>query len=635
LGERRRGDLSSGIHPVEWGIAPGYEDVDQRWRPPPQATVDAVLAAMGATPQGPPPAGAVTIRLDQPAFLPSGQLTLEDGTTLPVGGPPPDGLPPGYHRLHPDDGPVVTLIASPGRCPLPAAPTWGFSAQLYATRSRRSWGIGDLADLDRLSDWSKGLGAGFVLVNPLHAVSPTQPQQSSPYFPGSRCFLNPLYLVVEAVPGLRSRPGIAELARAGQALNDARLIDRDQVWQLKSRALEAGFADFAGDPAFDAYLTERGDALLGFATFCALAERYGSSWDSWPSGWRDRTSASVQQFAASRVGSVRIRYYAWLQWHLDRQLAAAGALPVVTDLAVGVDPGGPDAWLWPGAFAEAMRIGAPPDRFNTRGQDWALLPFDPWGLRAGGYAPWIESLRGVMRHGGGLRLDHVMGLFRLYWIPRGATPKDGAYVRYPADDLLNIVALEAHQAGAWVVGEDLGTVEEEVRVTLAGRNVLSYKVWWFEADPPSAWPAQAFGALSTHDLPTVAGVASGGDLAAQRRLHLEPDEEAAAELRARLMSRTGSDQATPGPEIVARAYADLASAPCLLLAASLDDALALEERPNMPATIDEWPNWRLGLPVPLEEVEQMTLPRRIAASLSRPALSGGPTAMPPEAGGGP
>jgi 4-alpha-glucanotransferase len=610
--------------------------VDHQWRPALQTTVDSILAAMGATSDGPPPASAVTVRLDQPMALPPGRLTLQDGAAMPVGGPLPTGLPPGYHHLQPDDGPGVMLIASPGRCPLPATPTWGFSAQLYATRSRRSWGVGDLDDLKQLSEWSRSLGAGFVLVNPLHAVSPTRPHQPSPYFPGSRCFLNPIYLAVEAIPGVASGPEVAGLARAGQALNNARLIDRDRVWELKSPALEAGFAEFPGDPEFDTFLTDRGTPLRGFATFCALAERHGSSWTSWPPEWQDPTSRSVREFAASAVGSARIRYYAWLQWQLDQQLAtAARNLPVVTDLAVGVDPGGPDAWLWREAFVDAMRIGAPPDRFNTLGQDWALLPFNPWGLRAHAYEPWIQSLRGAMRHGGGLRLDHVMGLFRLYWVPQGATPREGAYVRYPADDLLNLVALEAHRARAWVVGEDLGTVEEGARLELSRRHVLSYKVWWFEADPPSDWPAQALGAISTHDLPTVAGVAGGADLAAQHRLDLEPDIEAAAELHDKLMSRTGSDEDTPAPEVVARVYADLGTAPCLLLAASLDDALALDERPNMPGTTDEWPNWRLALPVTLEEIEQMALPRRVAASLSRPGPAPRPSAMSPEAGGDP
>lgn len=651
LTQRRRGARLPRPDASAWGVAPGFEDTDQHWRDPSPATVEAILAAMGATDEGPPAASAITIRVDRPsATLPSGWLILQDGAALRVGGRLPPGLPPGYHRLEPDAGPAVRLIASPGRCPLPAKHTWGFTTQLYAARSRRSWGFGDLVDLRRLGEWSGGLGAGFVLVNPLHASTPTFPQQPSPYFPGSRCFMNPLYLAVEDVPGGGDHGDIAQLARAGRALNDARFIDRDRVWQLKSAALEARFADFAGDPEFDAYRAERGGPLQGFAVFCAIAERHGVPWQSWPAGWRDPSSASVRDFVASTTGSTRVRYHAWLQWLLDRQLAAASsALPVVSDLAVGVDPGGPDAWLWQHTFVMGMRVGAPPDRFNTRGQDWAFPPFDPWRVRAAGYEPWIESLRGAFRHGAGLRVDHVMGLFRLYWVPVGATPKDGAYVRYPHDDLLDILALEAHRAGAWVVGEDLGTVEAGVGRELARRNVLSYKVWWFEADPPAAWPEHALGAVSTHDLPTVAGVVSGSDVAAQRRLHLDPDLAAAAELRAKLMAGTGSDDATPVADIITGVYADLATAPCLLLSASLDDAMTVEERPNMPATINEWPNWRWALPRPLEEVEQAEIPRLIAARLDRqaapsrpaPAPPGpaagapGPAAVPPGAGVGP
>jgi 4-alpha-glucanotransferase len=321
---------------------------------------------------------------------------------------------------------------------------------------------------------------------------------------------------------------------------------------------------------------------------------------------------------ASDVGAARVRFHLWLQWLVDGQLLqAANALPVVSDLAVGVDPGGADAWLWQDAFVAGMRVGAPPDRYNTLGQNWALPPFDPWRLRAAAYHPWIESLRGALRHGGGLRLDHVMGLFRLYWIPDGAPPAAGAYVRYPHHDLLNIVALEATRAGAFVVGEDLGTVERGVRHELAERNLLSYKLWWFETDPPRAWPAQALGAVSTHDLPTVAGVLSGSDLEAQRLLDRQPNEAASERLRAKLTRRTGAGADVAPEEVIARVHADLAEAPCILLSASLDDAVAVEERPNLPGTIDEWPNWRLALPCPLEDIEQLPLPRAIAASLRR------------------
>ncbi len=617
MNQRRRRPPIQAPDPVAWGVVPGFEDADRHWREAPSATIHAILAAMGATPDGPPAPEALIVRLDGPAApLPPGQLTLEDGATLRLSGALPPGVPPGYHRLERDDGPAVTLIVSPGRCPLPAELTWGFAAQLYATRSKRSWGFGDFDDLGRLGRWSGSLGAGFVLVNPLHAATPTVPQQPSPYFPGSRCFLNPLYLAVEAIPGAGGRTDVDELAGAGRALNDARLIHRDRVWALKSSALEALFEDFSGDPDFDAYVAGRGPLLRGFATFCALSELHGGTWQSWPTSVRDPKSAAVREFTESTRGSSRLRYHTWLQWLLDRQLAAAArSLPVVSDLAVGVDPGGPDAWLWQDVLALQMRVGAPPDRFNTRGQDWALPPFDPWRTRAAGYEPWIQSLRGALRHGAGLRLDHVMGLFRLYWIPVGATPPDGGYVRYPHDELLDIVALEAHRAGAFVVGEDLGTVEPGVRQQLAGRNLLSYQVWWFQDAAPAAWPAKALAAVSTHDLPTVAGVFTGLDLEAQRRLGLEPNEEASARLRDQLLVRTGSTATTPVEEVVARVYDDLAAVPCLLLTASLDDALAVTERPNMPGTVDDWPNWRLALPEPLEQIERLELPRAIAASL--------------------
>jgi 4-alpha-glucanotransferase len=289
---------------------------------------------------------------------------------------------------------------------------------------------------------------------------------------------------------------------------------------------------------------------------------------------------------------------------------------LVQDLAVGVDPRGPDSWIWQDEFAFGMRVGAPPDEFNTMGQDWAMPPFDPWRLRDGGYLPWIAALRTGLRHGSGLRVDHVMGLFRLYWIPEGAAASEGAYVRYPYHDLLNILTLEAHRAGAFVVGEDLGTVEEEVRRDLDERKVLSYRVWWFEDEPREAWPADALGAVSTHDLPTVAGVLSGSDIDAQRRIGMHPNEEASTALRSKLMQRTGSDDSSPVEDVITRAHVDLARAPCLVLAATLDDALAVEERPNMPGTLGEWPNWSLALPYPLEDIEQMPLPRSIAEQLN-------------------
>ena len=602
-----------------WGVETGFWDVSGEWRETPPSTIAAVLAAMHAREDdGPPPPVLVTVRLDHELPpVPSGRLILEDGGNVQIGGQLPADLPPGYHVMEPDEGPAFRLVVSPGRAPMPAEGSWGFSAQLYAARSRTSWGIGDLVDLRRIGSWSRSVGAGVVFINPLHAADPVPPQQASPYFPGSRCFLNPLYLAVDEVPGASGRMEVAEAGIAGRLLNARRLIDRDRVWALKSAALEAIFSAFTGDEDFDSYRIERGPTLQSFATFCALAETHGGEWSDWPREYHHPASPAVQEYATSPLGRRRVEYHAWLQWALDRQLAQASTQTgVVKDLAVGVDPGGADSWIWQETFAAGMRVGAPPDEFNTKGQDWRLPPPDPWRLRSAGYEPWIESLRAGFRYGYGLRVDHVMGLFRQYWIPVDATPAEGAYVRYPHHDLLNILSLEAYRAGAMVMGEDLGTVEQEARRDLAERQILTYRLWWFETDPPTSWPRGALAAVTTHDLPTVAGLLSGSDLQAQRTLGLQPNEEASAELRQKLLERTGSTDHTPVEEVIVRTYRDLARAPCVLVAATLEDAAGVEERPNMPGTVDEWPNWSIGLPRPLEELEQDPLALAIAAVLS-------------------
>ncbi|MDE3203388.1 MAG: 4-alpha-glucanotransferase [Acidobacteriota bacterium] len=558
---------------------------------------------MGAGPGDPPPPQAVTVRLDHPLpDLGPGRVVTEDGAEVAVAGPLPADLLPGYHRFEPRDRPPHPLVVSPGRAAPPASRRWGFSSQVYATRSRRSWGMGDLADLRRLNEWARSSGAGFTLINPLHAATPGRPRQPSPYYPGSRCFLDPIYIAVEEVPGAGQLSGLDALGAAGRALNDQRVIDRDRVWDLKSEALERLFALTRSDQGFATFRSTRGDALERFATYCALAERHGADWSRWP---------------ADAAGDPERRdFHAWLQWVTDEQVRAADqALGLVVDLAVGVDPSGPDTWIWPEAFARGMRVGAPPDEFNTRGQDWGLPPFDPWRLRAGGYGPWIEALRSALTHGSGVRVDHVMGLFRLFWIPPGAHPRDGTYVAYPHHDMLNILTLEAHRAGAYVIGEDLGTVQDEVRRDLAERRILSYRVWWFEDAPTEQWPEAAMGAVTTHDLPTVAGVLSGSDLQAQRDLGTDPNEESSARLLDHLRERApGGDPA----EVIVEVHRDLARAPCSLLVATLDDALAVEERPNMPGTTDGWPNWSLALPVPLEDVERSELARRVAEVLGRP-----------------
>jgi 4-alpha-glucanotransferase len=288
------------------------------------------------------------------------------------------------------------------------------------------------------------------------------------------------------------------------------------------------------------------------------------------------------------------------------------------DLPIGVDPDGADAWAWQDYFAQGVGVGAPPDEFNTQGQSWGLPPFVPHKLRAAAYQPFIETIRSAFRHGGGLRIDHVMGLFRLFWIPNGMSAAQGAYVRFNPDEMLAIVALESERARAYVVGEDLGTVEEGVREKLAEYGILSYRLLWFEKEDPSTYPHMAMSAVSTHDLPTIAGLWTQSDLAKQHELGLKPNEESTNEIRSRLKTQAKLNDRSQIDEVIVGAYRLLSQAPSSILMASLDDAVAVEERPNIPATSsDQHPNWSIALPVPLEDVVTAELPRRIAEALQR------------------
>ncbi|GAC1339646.1 MAG: 4-alpha-glucanotransferase [Candidatus Dormibacteria bacterium] len=603
-----------------WGIATRYLDSGKRWRDAPESTLAAIEQALG-TQHGEPPAapGIRIVRQGRPLrFERPVEIHTEDGRRLPGLRRLPRDLPVGYHHVH-DTGLAepVQLAVSPGRCPAPR-PAWGWAAQLYAVRSSASWGVGDLADLRELSRWSAELGAGLLLVNPLHAPAPTLPQEASPYYPSSRRYRSPLYLRVEEVPGAGEVAGVAELATAGRALNANRLIDRDAVWRLKLHALELIFAAAPPPAAFEAYLSAEGDDLVHYAVYCVLAERHGANWREWPVELRHPTSAAVRQARAGE--GARVRFHAWLQWLLDLQLAGvaeAGVAPM-QDLAIGVNPHGADGWLLQDVLAGGFGVGAPPDTFNTQGQDWGLPPFDPWRLRAAGYKPFIDIIRAALRHAGGLRIDHVMGLFRLFWVPQGASAADGTYVRYPAGDLLDLLAIEASRAGVPVVGEDLGTVEPGVRRRLGSRNVLSYRLVWFEDGAPSRYPRRAMSAVSTHDLPTVAGVWTGADLEAQRATGRHPNEAEELRVRRRLQRVARLDATAGAEEAVAGVYAALGRAPSLLLCAALDDVATVAERPNMPGTSDgRWPNWSRALPLPLHELEKLPLAETIARSLRR------------------
>jgi 4-alpha-glucanotransferase len=614
----------SGHDPRSWGIEPGYDDVHGEWHHAPAATVRAVLEAMGGEPEEQPDGTVVARRPPPPVgddvwVVRAGQqidagglftLICEDGAqhrgerVLPV------DVPLGYHslQLH-QRGRTVQLIVSPGQCTPPPDDAWGWALQLYALRSAGSWGMGDLADLAEVARWSAGLGAEVIVVNPLHAALPVGGQQASPYYPASRVFRNPLYLRPELVEGARELDGLEAAVAAGRALSSCHLIDRDAVWGAKRPVLEAAFQRSAacGSAGLEAYREEVGPALDRWAAFCAACEVHGTDWRSWPARFAT-PEAAVPGVAADAALAGRASFHAWLQWQLDIQLAGAGrhGVGLVQDLAIGCDPSGADAWLWQDAFADGLRVGAPPDLFATDGQDWGLPPFDPWRLRTLAFSPFIDIVRAGFRHAGGLRVDHVMGLFRLFWIPVGRTAVDGCYVRYPWQELLDVLALESVRAGAFCVGEDLGTVEPWVREELAQRRVLSTRLLWFEEDPPGpSWPESSMAAVTTHDLPTVHGAWTGADVEDQRASGLAVAEGPVEELAGKLADWGGLDRSASPEEAVRVAHQLLASAPSTVVTATLDDALGVDRRPNLPGTMDDQrPNWRIPLPVLLEVIEQ-------------------------------
>jgi 4-alpha-glucanotransferase len=542
---------------------------------------DAVLVAR--------PGGAVPV---------AGEVTLEDGTDLGPGDRLPPDVPYGYHTLAGDDGIERLLLVGPGRCHLPPdLRAWGWAVQLATTRSRRSWGIGDLRDLAELGTWTASVGGGFLAVSPLGAPNPGPIPEPSPYYPSTRRFGNPLHLAVEGLATELPSPD------ALAALDARPAIDRTRVARLKLATLERAWSTGAFDrAAFASWRRERGDEVERWATFCVLTERFGPGWASWPDAYRSPDAPAVALAAADAAD--RIAFHAWVQWCFDRQLARASAsIRRIADLPVGFDPGGFDAWDWQDQLALGARAGAPPDRFNAGGQNWSLPPFDPVALRAARYAPFVATLRATLRHAGGLRIDHVLGLFRLWWIPSGHDASDGAYVRYPTDELLEIVAIESARAGAVVIGEDLGTVPPGVRRELRRRRLLSTRLALFEPKRPDRFPRLALAGVTTHDLPTIAGTWSGADLDDQEAAGIRPDRTGLARLRGRLIRAAGIGPNPGLDELVVGLHASLAGSPAMLVAATLEDALRESRRPNLPGTTaEERPNWSVPLPVPIEDL---------------------------------
>jgi 4-alpha-glucanotransferase len=536
------------------------------------------------------------------------ELQLEDGTHMTIERRLPTDLPCGYHTLrHPDSG-VSRLIVAPSRCFLPEGfHTWGWSTQLYSTRSRQSWGIGDLEDLTTLTNWTARQGAGVILVNPLKADWPVGPQQRSPYSPMTRLFGNLLYVQPEQIEGARAAGlEMHRLAAIGHMLNQDRLINRDAILKLKMEALshlwDGGrwLDDSVLAEGFDAYRREQGELLRQFAGFCAMAEQWGPDWRQWPGDYRRPTNSAVTDFYCHH--SARIEFYEWAQWQFDRQLARTSEkVRIIHDVPVGFTPNGFDAWLWQDVLAADMTVGAPPDAFSAEGQAWGLPPFVPDRLRASAYEPFIRTIRASFRHAGGIRLDHVMGLFRQWWIPSGESARQGGYVYYPAADLLAIVALESRRAGGIVIGEDLGTVEADVRTHLSRHRLLSYKVMWFEEDPPASYPRLSVACTTTHDLPTLAGVWTGGDARIQSERGISPDTAQLDHMKQCMQRISGRDDQADFESLVDGIYRSLASSPSAMVLVPMEDGVGSEERPNYPAAMTSELNWSVGLPLSLED----------------------------------
>lgn len=548
----------------------------------------------------------------------------------------PGDLPIGYHQLHLQVGSFDTstlVIVSPGSLELPARlgsnRSWGLATQLYSVRSQKSWGIGDLTDLADLAVWSASQhGAGFVLVNPLHAAAPAAPMEPSPYLPTSRRFVNPMYLRVEAIPEfayVRQRGRIRKARAEVQARASKRdLIDRDAAWKTKRAALETVYAvprSAGRELAYAAFRSREGANLDDFGTWCALAEEYGNDWHQWPEDLQHPANQAVADFAAAHADT--IDFHRWLQWQLDDQLTAAQAtavqagmdLGVMHDLAVGVDPNGADAWALQDVLALGVTGGAPPDEFNQLGQDWSQPPWRPDQLVEQAYAPFRALVNAVLRHAGGVRIDHIIGLFRLWWIPKGSAPTEGTYVRYDHEAMIGIVALEAHRAGAVVVGEDLGTVEPWVRDYLHERGLFGTSILWFEADrdgdggplPAERWREYCLSSVTTHDLPPTAGYLAGEHVRLREKLGLltrpaseelaaDQEQQAAWLAELRRVGLLGDDVSVD--EVVLALYRYLGRTPSKLLALSLADAVGDLRTQNQPGTTDEYPNWRVPLSGP-------------------------------------
>ena len=633
---------------ADLGIQTEFIDGQGRRRTTDAAALERGLGALPAQQPHPLTEGAVVLRPDQakPTVAPrelndavrfpvrweivgaSGILATGEADRNPVDWP--SDLAEGVYRLCLSDA-----AASSDEVPLVVAPArafkgdfdrcWLLAVQLYGVRSRRNWGMGDFTDLANLIELAAGMGADGIGLNPLHALFDDHPGDCSPYSPNSRLFLNPLYIDVERLEEFNPADLGLDLEKTLPGLRQADIVNYVAVAELKCRALRSAFHRFsdAASPArrqdFEDFRRERGTLLTRFACFEALRRQFNRPWWEWPAEWQE---ANDCQCDTLRMGpaATEIEFVEFVQWNADRQLRACQDLArrlgmkvgLYLDVAVGVQSTGFDAWNEQRAISRSLSVGAPPDPLNTAGQNWGLAGFNATGLEARLFEPFREMLKASMRHAGAIRLDHVLGLKRLYLVPHGFGPDNGVYVQMPFEALLAVTAQESVQHRCVVIGEDLGTVPEGFRERMADWGIWSYQVMMFERDDHGRFRSidrytpDALVTFNTHDLSTYAGWRSFSDLRTKRSLGIDPGESDDARWHALSMMTDALRHHGIGSHDIYAVVDFLARTPSRLMAVAMEDLLGVIDQPNIPGTIDEHPNWRQRLPVDLEELTSAT-----------------------------
>ncbi|HVW11253.1 MAG TPA: 4-alpha-glucanotransferase [Bryobacteraceae bacterium] len=633
-----------GIQQQFWdnfGVAHVTSDATNR------AIVEAIAASGGTG--GDEESFALVVSESEPFEAGEGlEITTEQGERIALRpGTKSPKLPLGYHQIR-RGARTRALIVTPDRAWQPSQRMAGFGVTLWGLRSARNWGCGDFRDLRDLIDWAiPALGVHFIALNPLHALHNRRPYNISPYLPNTIFYRNFLYLDVESLKGYRAVEDPAELER----LRQAPTVEYEQVAALKRAALERIFESHPPDRDCLEWIEQEGELLRIFATYSAIDEHLHKAnpdlwiWPDWPAQYRDPSSPAVTAFAAENPRA--ILFHGWLQWLIDRQIAdvqrhalAAGmSLGLYHDLALATDRCGCDLWAWRPYFITGCRVGSPPDGFSPNGQDWSFPPPNSTRHRSDGYRLFAESIRKSMRHGGALRIDHVMRLFRLYWIPEGHTAREGAYVRERAEDLVRVLALESVRNRAVIVGEDLGTVEDETREMLARFGILSYKLLFFERNgekfrmPPEYRPS-ALTSTSTHDLATIAGYWVGDDIEARfhagaiddnlrRSQHADRtrDKQKLLEalFEAGLLPQSYERDASRIPELTGELHyaiaGFLATTPCSMWLINQEDLTKELHQQNLPGTTAEYPNWGRKMRWTIEELSTVPEARDCASML--------------------